>query len=89
MATCRPKRSISRPNYSELCDVHLPRERKARKKQVNVQRKDPGKDSTFYRCSVPYAYGLVPYMYTYMGCPYAYGVPIHVWAARTRMGWSS
>ena len=52
MATCRPKRSISRPNYSELCDVHLPRERKERKKQINVQRKDPGKDSTFYRLKI-------------------------------------
>ena len=43
-ATGRPKQSISRPYYGELCDVRLPRECKH---QVNVQRSD----STIYRLS--------------------------------------
>ena len=44
-ATGRPKWSISRPNYGELCDVRLPRECKH---QVNVQRSD----STVYRLNI-------------------------------------
>ena len=43
MATGRPKRSISKPNYRELSDVQLPKERK---QQANVQRKDLGNDKT-------------------------------------------
>ena len=49
MATGRPKRSISKPNYRELSDVQLPKERK---QQANVQRKDLGNDRTIYRLNV-------------------------------------
>ena len=49
MATERTKRSISRPNYCELCDVRLPR---VRKQQVNVERKDLGNDSTIYQLNI-------------------------------------
>ena len=34
-----------------------------------------------YAYFVPYAYGLVPYEYTYTGSPYAYWQPICIWAS--------
>ena len=49
IATGRPKRSISKPNYRELSDVQLPKERK---QQANVQRKDLGNDRMIYRLNV-------------------------------------